>query len=209
MLLTALSATLIISMRVISFFLVAIVFASCKTEGNKVDDSEVRYKYYNIEKTGWKSREHVQDVDDIIFKATEVPIAYYILKSEGNKNLLAIDSIEKANQNERILEFIFTQGDKQNLLDDKFTGLDPDEVVKYMSFSIADDFFVVTSKNDTIKCSGVLYERNFNITAEQKLMLFFTGIGPAEKIQLVYDDKLFKKGTLKFKFEETTTNQLL
>jgi hypothetical protein len=64
------------------------------------------------------------------------------------------------------------------------------------------DFYVVTSKKDTIKCSGVNYERNFKVAPFQKIMLFFSGIQPKDKIQLIYNDKLFGKGIVKFKFEE-------
>ncbi len=62
---------------------------------------------------------------------------------------------------------------------------------------------------DTIKCSGVIYERNFNMVSDQKLLLFFSGIDPKNKIQLVYNDQLFNKGVLKFKFEEKTTKLIL
>jgi hypothetical protein len=67
------------------------------------------------------------------------------------------------------------------------------------------DFYVVTSKNDTIPCSGVNFERNFKIAPFQKVLLFFSGIDPNDKIQLVYKDYLFKKGTLKFKFKDPYT----
>jgi len=39
--------------------------------------------------------------------------------------------------------------------------------------------------------------------------LFFSGIDPNEKIQLIYKDQLFRKGTLKFKFKDTFTEILL
>jgi hypothetical protein len=87
-------------------------------------------------------------------------------------------------------------------LEDKFTNLDYQKAVEYMSFTIQKDFSVITSKNDTIQCSGVMFERNFKIAPYHKLLLFFSGINPNDKIQLVYQDNLFKKGTLKFRFKE-------
>ena len=62
-------------------------------------------------------------------------------------------------------------------------------------------FFGKTKKN-TIKCSGVNFERNFKVAPLQKVILFFSGISPKDKIQLVYNDKLFGKGIMKFMFEE-------
>jgi hypothetical protein len=64
---------------------------------------------------------------------------------------------------------------------------------------------VVTAKKDTIPCSGVTFERNYKIAPYQKVLLFFSGIDPNDKIQLVYNDYLFRKGTLKFKFKDTYT----
>jgi len=197
-------------MRVTNFFLlgIALIFAGCKDE-KKVDDSAIRYRHFKLEKAGWKSKEHLQQVDDMDFTATEVPISYYILKSEGNADLFAVDSIEKANEKERVLEFIFKHDNDKNLLETEFTGLNLEETVKYMSFDITNDFYLVTDKKDTINCSGVIFERNFNMVSDQKLILFFSGINPTDKIQLVYNDQLFKKGILKFKFEEKTTKLLL
>jgi len=183
---------------------------SCRDKESATEyDSEIRYRYFNLEESGWKSLQYTQHADDINFIATEVPIPFYILKSEGNENLFHADSIEKTNKNERIFEFSFSQDDEKDLLEKNFTGLTYEEGIKYMSFSIEKDFYVVTSKKDTIQCAGATYERNFKVAPFQKIVLFFSGIPAQDKIQLVYQDRLFKKGTLKFKFEEKTTKILL
>lgn len=190
-------------------FFIFLSFFSCNDKEKNEDDSAIRYRYFSLEQSGWKSREHTQVVDSLAFKATEVPIAYYILKAEGNEDLFKVDSIEQANKTERVIEFEFEQKDEKDLLEKDFTGLSYDEGIKYMSFSIEKDFYAVTSKKDTIRCSGATFERNFKVAPYQKVMLFFSGIPPGENIQLVYKDHLFKKGTLKFKFEEKITKILL
>lgn len=183
-----------------------LIFISCKKEANiNKSDSEIRDRYFNLEKIGWKSREYTQKVDDIGFKATEVPIQYYLLKDKGNENLILVDSLYEENKRERIIEFTFQQDEEKDLLVKDFTGMDYDDAVKYMSFGLDKDFFVVTSTRDTIRCSGVSFERNFKIAPYQKVLLFFSGIDPNDKIQLVYQDFLFRKGILKFKFKETYT----
>lgn len=187
-----------------------LLLVSCKDKETAPEyDSQIRYRYFNMEEAGWKSRQYSQHADDINFTATEVPIPFYILKSEGNEDLFRADSIEKVNKEERIIEFEFAQDDEKDLLEKNFTSLDYEESIKYMSFSIEKDFYVVTSKKDTIQCAGATYERNFKVAPYQKIVLFFSGIPPQDKIQLVYQDRLFKKGTLKFKFEEKTTKLLL
>lgn len=184
---------------------------SCKEEAKNevVDDGAIRYQLFQLEKFGWKSKLHNQKVDDISFTATEVPIQYYLLKDQGNQDLFNIDSLYQENKRERIIEFTFDQVEEKDLLREDFTSLSYEDGVKYMSFSMDKDFYVVTSKNDTIKCSGVNYERNFKVAPFQKILLFFSGIDPNEKIQLIYNDRLFKKGTIKFQFKDTYTDILL
>lgn len=190
------------------FIFVFVFFAllSCKKEKlSNADDSEIRDRYFNLEKIGWKSRVYTQKIEDIGFIATEVPIQYYLLKDLGNQDLKTVDSLYEENKRERIIEFTFQQEEEKDLLTKDFTGMEYTDAVKYMSFGLDKDFYVVTSKNDTIACSGVNYERSYKIAPYQKVLLFFSGINPNDKIQLVYTDFLFRKGTLKFKFKDTYT----
>lgn len=181
-------------------------FISCnKEQKNTSTDSEIRDRYFNLEKIGWKSRSYTQVVDDIGFTATEVPIQYYLLKDQGIENLQHVDSLYEENKRERVIEFVFQQDEEKDLLSKDFTGMDYTAAVKYMSFGLNNDFYVVTSKKDTIPCSGVNFERNYKIGPFQKVLLFFSGIDPNDKIQLIYDDYLFRKGTLKFKFKDPFT----
>lgn len=188
------------------FIFFVLLFISCKKEQkNRQQDSEIRDRYFNLEKVGWKSRSYTQMVDDIGFTATEVPIQYYLLKDLGNESLQKVDSLYEENKRERIIEFTFQQDEEKDLLGKDFTGMDYTDAVKYMSFGLDKDFYVVTSKKDTILCSGVNFERNYKIAPFQKVLLFFSGIEPNDKIQLIYNDYLFRKGTLKFKFKDTFT----
>jgi hypothetical protein len=67
-----------------SLLLFVLVLYSCKKEGNVKDDADIRSRYFQLEKIGWKSKVYNQYVDDINFTATEVPIQYYLLKDKGN-----------------------------------------------------------------------------------------------------------------------------
>ena len=180
-----------------------LVLWSCKKDSKSTDDSEIRDRYFNLEKIGWKSRVYTQKVEDIGFTATEVPIQYYLLKDLGTDSLRTVDSLYEENKKERIIEFTFQEEEEKDLLSKDFTGMEYTDAVKYMSFGLEKDFYAVTSKNDTIRCSGVNYERSYKIAPYQRVLLFFSGIDPSEKIQLIYNDFLFRKGTLKFKFKDT------
>ncbi|WP_288243671.1 hypothetical protein [uncultured Chryseobacterium sp.] len=179
-----------------------------KTE-EPIDDSAIRYEYFRLENNGWKSKKNTQKINDIVFTATEVPLPYYILKESGSEDLFYADSIYQQNKRERIIEFEYSHQEEKDLLEKEFTSMNYQESVKYMSFSLEKDFYVVTSKQDTIACSGLTFERNFKIAPYHKVLLFFTNIDPDDEIQLIYQDKLFKKGTLKFKFQEKITKLLL
>ncbi len=189
--------------KFILFLIISILFISCKKEIK--DDSEIRERYFQLEKIGWKSKVHNQLVDDINFTVTEVPIQYFLLKDKGNEDLFLVDSLYDENKSERVIEFTFHQDEEKDLLQKDFTGMSYEEGVKYMSFGLEKDFYVVTSKKDTIKCSGVNFERSYKIAPYQKVLLFFSGINPNDKIQLVYQDYLFRKGTIKFKFKDPYT----
>lgn len=197
-------------MKVLSRFIflsLFLVIISCKknNESTNLDDSKIRDRYFNLEKVGWKSRMYTQKIEDIGFTATEVPIQYYLLKDLGTVNLKMVDSLYEENKRERVLEFTFQQEEEKDLLSKDFTGMDYTSAVKYMSFGIDKDFYIVTSKKDTIACSGVTFERSYKIAPYQKILLYFSGIDPNEKIQLIYNDFLFRKGTLKFKFKDPYT----
>ncbi|PZO26641.1 MAG: hypothetical protein DCF13_13490 [Flavobacteriaceae bacterium] len=184
-------------------FCLAVIISCSKKESYQLkDDSDIRYRYYNLERMGWKSKNHKQQVKNITYEATEVPIQYYLLKDMGNSDLITVDSIYEENKKERVIEFTFQDDEERDLLDEKFTKLDYKKSVEYMSFTIQNDFMVVTSKKDTVLCSGVLFERNFKVAPYNKVLLFFSGIDPNDNIQLIYKDNLFQNGVLKFQFKE-------
>ncbi|HEX9981246.1 MAG TPA: hypothetical protein VGB50_11850 [Flavobacterium sp.] len=175
-----------------------------KEAGNDPEGS-LRIRYYNLQDIGWKSKSHVQKAGEINYAAAEVPIVYYLLKDQGHEDLLKIDSLYEQNKTERIIEFSFTQDEEKDILRNEFTGMPYDNAVKYMSFELQKDFYVVTSRHDTIPCAGTNFERSYKIAPYQKVMLFFSGIKPGEELQLVYNDRLFGNGTLKFKFKNSYT----
>jgi len=191
----------------VSISLLACLMLICSCQEKKEEDlSELEFRYFNLENSGWKSRVETQKIDAVSFKATLVPVQYYILKQKGREKLKAADSIYEMNKRERVIEFIFEDDSEQDMLQSKFTNIDYESGVKYMSFGIDKDFFLVTSKNDTIPCSGVLHERNFKVAPYTKVMLFFSDVDPDAKIQLIYNDVLYRKGKMKFSFTDPILN---
>lgn len=183
-----------------------VLLSSCSKKKASSSEDDIQFRLYNLENQGWKSKLHAQKIDNISYTATEVPIQYYLLKEMGNQNLISVDSVYVQNKRERIIEFVFEEEKENDLLEEEFTQLDYEKSVRYMAFDIQKDFYVVTSSKDTLKCSGVLFERNFKVAPSNKILLFFSNIKPEDKIQLVYEDKLYRKGIIKFNFIDPILN---
>jgi len=174
---------------------------SCKKE---IKDTEQVYdEYYRLANIGWKSKRVNRYINTINYTATEVPIAYYILKDQGSDDLKKVDSIYETHKRERVLEIEFHHEEEKDLLMSEFTNRNYEEAVKYMAFAIQKDFTIVTSSQDTISCAGVQFERNFKVAPFKRALLYFGNINPEDQIQLIYNDELFGNGIIKFKFKET------
>ena len=174
------------SLSILIFF----VFFSCNKSND--DTKIISYKHHQ-----WKTFSVTKQINGIIYNATEVPIQYYLLK---NAKPNQIDSLSKVYRNERIVEVHFQDINKKDLLKPEFTQLDYDKAVEYLAFKIKNDFDLLTEDNDTIHCSGVILERNFKVAPFKRLLLFFGDVPENNKVQLLYNDKLFKNGSIKFNF---------
>lgn len=193
-------------MRVNSRIICCILFvllASCDS-GNKKEDShdEITHRLFQLGNRGWKSQRLTHFVNDIHYSAAEVPNEYYFLKSGEKGNLSRIDSLSRSHIRERVIEFEFEHIKGDDLLQEGYTALDYDKSVTYLSSTLSGDFVVVTSKNDTIPCSNVLFERHFQISPFKRVLLYFGNIDPSDNIQLIYNDRLFNNGIFKFKLNE-------
>ena|SRR5690554_2099257 len=183
-------------MKFLSLFFYCFILISCqKTVGDDTD-----FSYYNLKNTGWKSKNHTVNIDNFSFVATEVPILYYIAESEGEENQEIIEEVYSKLKTQRIIEFVIENKSHKDLFDRTHTNIDYAEAVAYFSSTIQDDFFVLTSENDTISCVGILFERTFKLTPYKKILLYFDPINPDQEIELVYRDHLFNKGEIRYKF---------
>lgn len=178
--------------------IISILLLSCNDSDKSYSSREKVFSYNGQQ---WKSHTKTHFAKSQYYRATEVPNLYYLLKNEDNLDV-SIEEALKSTEEERVIEFEFEHFEAKDLLLKDFTNLEYEDAVKYMSFKIRKDFSVVTSKNDTISCNGVHFERHFKISPLNRVLLYFNGIPATESIQLVYNDNLFNNGIFKFKFEE-------
>ena len=175
------------------------VILSCNKSSNSHKVQE--YKFFNLKQQGWKSKNVNQFVNNINYTATEVPIKYYLLKN-NQEDYEKVDSLYLVNAKERIIEIEFQHVNQEDLLQRDYTNKTYEDAVKYMAFTIEKDFTIVTSSNDTIKCSGVNFERNFKVAPFKRILLYFNNIDPSENIKLIYKDELFGNNIIKFNFND-------
>ena len=194
----------LIKRRIPSISFILLLMLCISVSCNKSSDSNKipEYKFFNLQQQGWKSKRVTQFVNDINYTATEVPIEYYILKNNLD-DYAKVDSIYQINAKERVVEIEFQHVNEQDLLLKDYTDKTYEDAVKYMAFTIEKDFTVVTSSNDTIKCSGVNFERNFKLAPFKRVLLYFSNINPEDHIKLIYQDYLFGNGIMKFNLKNS------
>ena len=174
------------------YILLIIILYSCQTDKEQVEETIFTNGY-----THWKSLSISHHANNIWYKATLVPIQYYLYKNAG---ILNIDSLYELNKRERIIEVEFKEDSGKDLLETSYTHLPYDQSVIYMAFKIENDYILITDKNDSIACSGVIFERNYKVAPYKRLLLFFSDVDPQANVSLIYNDNLFNNGLFKFNF---------
>lgn len=181
------------------YFLIVIhLLISCRGDNGK---EELEYKYYKLEKEGWKSTSISEDLGDVKCKATQVPVAYYVIKNIGSSDLIKVDSISNSHKRERIIEIDLESEGNKDFVDVVSANFSESQLIEYFSFGIVNDFYLI-SKNKKHKCKSVIYQSDGQKILKPKLLLFFSGVNPDEDCYLQYRDKLFNNGVLNFRFQK-------
>lgn len=188
--------------RVLFLVSTLVVFLTACSNKKTKDSEALKEKIFSAKGEGWKSKVAFHSVKGMNYRAVQVPLQYYFLKN-GSTDPQIVDSLYQEHKSERVVEFEFSNLDQQDVLKSDYTEKDYTSSVEYMAFKIKNDFVVETNSGKTIKCSGVTFERNFNIAPFKRIMLFFSGIPENDNIKLIYEDKLYRNGLFKFNFKET------
>lgn len=139
-----------------------------------------------------------QFLGDIYYTATVLPLKYYIIKNLKITNKDSINYYLKKLKGEKVVQFEFQHKQRKDLLLKEFTNVSYEESVKYMAFKIKNDFKAITVTGDTLKCKGVLFERNFKLAPFKRVLAYFKNDEDFNAFKLIYDDQLFENGIIKF-----------
>lgn len=138
----------------------------------------------------------------INYSARELSISQHLKKSLSASSSHDLDSLDRDMSRERVFQVEFQHLSEADLLQSNYTNLDYSESVQYMSSHIGSDFSIVTSNHDTLVSQGVIFERNFKIAPFKRVLVFFTSVDPTSKVDLLYNDRLFGNGQIKFNHKD-------
>lgn len=84
--------------------------------------------------------------------------------------------------------------------------------IEYYSFQVQNDIHLVLNEKDTVACSFHHFERNYGIGPEIRLMTNFpvteNELFAANKVQIIWNDRVFKNGPVKFLFNRSQFTQI-
>lgn len=142
------------------------------------------------------ANKRTQKIGDIYYTATMMPIEYYLKKNLKNKD--SIKLYKDKLKGEKVVQFEFQHKDRKDLLQTEFTKTDYTTAVKYMAFKIKNDFHAIKPNGDTLKCNGVLFERNFKLAPFKRVLVYFKADEEINALKIIYNDHLFENGMIKF-----------
>lgn len=178
---------------------ILIALLSCKEDSNLIVRSTEKLEVGNY---SWNSYKVSQMRGGLTYSAINLPIEYYLRKNIGVTNIDNIDSLANVMSSERVIIAEFNHLDRDDVLKSEYTNRTYEEAVKYIASAISKDYHFITSKQDTIPCIGVLFERNFNVAPFKRVLLYFNDIPPGDMGELLYDDQLFGNGSFSFKLNQ-------
>jgi len=113
---------------------------------------------------------------------------------KGNELELAKKDLDK----EQVYYFEFEEIAKKNILKTYFESTEVP--IKYLSFEIMKDFYLLTESGDTLKALYANYENSSHIAPYERLLMSFPKVDDSENYKFLYKDNLFGTGLMEFSF---------
>jgi hypothetical protein len=142
----------------------------------------------------------VKKVDGLVFSVQFKPALYMaMLEMRGFENVSKLDSISKTFNDQ--VDFNFVVENVKSNDEPLRYEVDYSEYQKRVAYTLSGferDFYIINGKQ-TVPCSFAHYEPTYNIGAKNVFVLSFgLKLDVNQDLQLVYEDKVFNKGVLKF-----------
>lgn len=194
-----------------------IIFSACADTANtsqsasKVKKDFTQEVYAPEEYVQWVQDEQYpltkeKKIDELVFSARYKPHEYIICQEE-RKNEIPDSVMKKKVAEIEDMEYydlkIELEDGSGELLKHNLSGgvAQYDERVKYFAFGMQKDVHMVVDGKDTVECGLFHFERGYNVVPYAKFMLGFPKQDKkVNKRMLVFHDKVFQKGIIKFHF---------
>lgn len=144
-------------------------------------------------------------IDEVTYSIKYKPVDYVIAMETGDKKISAAEYKKKREELEGMQYFdLRIEIDKANgelLKYALHSGAEYEQRIKYLAFSVNEDIQLIDGK-DTLPCVMHHFERVYDIVPFATVLLGFksTGVDLMHEKTLVFHDKLFGKGIIKFTF---------
>lgn len=158
-------------------------------------------------------QEMVIEEKGIRFETQFRPPLYSALKEMGTENFDDEELQKLKKDYEQTIWFEFKIAAKDNDYDVLKGSLTPSEYterLKYLSGAAKQDFSLRLNEGDTLPCAFYHFERTYNMTPYNTLLLGFdraladkSGLALKKDIELIYNDKLFEAGRISFSIDHS------
>lgn len=149
-----------------------------------------------------------QQVNGIDFRVLLSPPEFESIRRLERKehwNKTDFDSVYSSVKDHRLFYFQMGTEQGQNLLQNSSTtNEDYNTKLQHLIGSIKDDFYLV-SEGDTVSCALHHFERGYGLSPNMNITLVFPKEESAgQSATLIYNDRLFETGVVKFPFTRET-----
>lgn len=204
-------------MKILNIFIVAGVLCGCSAPESyenliRTDHSNEAYivgksnviKFKNSEvevltsPSGSAIEQITEQRDNIVYKISKIDTKSHLIR-QGVTDSVELEVATSDLQNEQLFYIEFRDNLKKDLLKQEFKDDYYSSAIEYLTDRLKSDF-VMVFENDTIEPSFYSYERNFHVASFERILLGFSNVKTDGNMELIYQDRLFRKGTIKFKF---------
>ena len=186
------------SQYILLIVLLQIIFVSCQ---NQLTADEY-LQYVSDPENGLRKDQNVQGFElSIMYEPTE----YLMAKKQDNSGLEK--RVAELNEFEHFQFRIKLKSGKNILMYNETQETNEVTRINHFGFQAKNDFMIISAE-DTNYCVLSHYSRNYNLTPTIDLTLAFNKIDKNTDWQLVYSDKQFNLGRIKFLFKKEDITDL-
>lgn len=191
----------------IKIFLFGLFFfiSSCRTENENEIEVEDKLMKSDSEVPDpiWRLKEELKTVLTLNFKEVKYQAKFLpaleFLKRKG-ENIDSRDINDLKSESVVLLEFSSLKQSSTDVLKLKQCTKEYEKAIEYLAFGIEQDIHIEQSGKKFLP-TGVLFEREFNLTNKKRILCYFKGIDSKADFKLVFNDQVLSAGILKFNFE--------